>query len=373
MTGHPRGRRFLSAAAVVLLLCGVAALSVKLQRGERAAAREPSDSPSVEPSPATVLAGKVRPAPDGGVHWGAFRQDAPYARAEVEAVRELAGDWPAVLMWYQEWDGQPDFDVVSARWLQDRGIVPMVTWEPWRPPEEFADLVVEQPEFSLARIAAGDLDPYIARYALSIVKFGGPVMLRPFHEMDGFWYPWGGLVNGNTPADYVAAWHHVHDLFDAMGATNVTWVWSVNHRSVPDTEENQPAAYWPGKAYVDWIGISGFNWGDAGAGSAWKDFDSVYAERYAELVRYGKPIALTEVAAPESGGDKAAWTTDTYAAIAGHYPRVRAVIWYDKFDFADRDWRIASSPESAAAFRAAVGEAPYAGAPSALVTAARTP
>ena len=122
---------------------------------------------------------------------------------------------------------------------------------------------------------------------------------------------------------------------------------------------------------MDWIGISGFNWGSAGAGSAWKDFDSVYTERYAELLGFKKPIALTEVAAPESGGDKAAWITDTYAAIADRYPRVRAVIWYDKFDFADRDWRIASSPESAAAFKAAVGREPYAGAPSALDTATR--
>jgi hypothetical protein len=366
MTYRPRLHRLLSASSVLLIVAGGAALSVKLQVAERASA-----TPVAQGHRARPLAGKVEPAAGKRVYWGTFRQDAPYVRAEVEAVRAETGAWPAIQMWYQEWDGRPDFDVLSARWLEARGIVPMVTWEPWRPPDEFGNLVVDQSEYSLARIAAGDLDPYIARYASSIRRFGGPVMLRPFHEMDGFWYPWGGLVNGNTPAVYVAAWRHVHDLFRTMGATNVTWVWSVNHRSVPDTEENQPAAYWPGRAYVDWIGISGFNWGSAGAGSVWKSFEDVYAERYAELLTFGRPIALTEVAAAELGGDKAAWITDAFATITARYPRVRAVIWYDKLDSSERDWRIGSSPESQAAFKAAMVGPRYAGGPAALRSSAR--
>ena len=365
MIARPRLHRFLSTASVLLMIAGGAALSVKLQRAERSGPAEPVVTPAVERAP---LVGTVRPPAGAARYWGAFRQDAPYVRAEAEALRDQAGEWPAILMWYQEWEGTPDFDVASARWLQARGIVPMVTWEPWRPPDVFADLVVDQPEYSLARIADGHFDEYIARYALSIRRFGGPVMLRPFHEMDGFWYPWGGLVNHNTPRDLVAAWRHVHDVYEAMGATNVTWVWSVNHRSVPDTPENALERYWPGRDYVDWIGVSGFNWGTVGEGSVWKGFDQVFRERYEELLGFRRPIVLTEIAAPESGGDKAGWITDAYAALE-RYPRVRATIWYDKRDSTERDWRISSSPESQAAFRAVVAGPAGRGAPGALRSA----
>src|SRR5690349_24021953 len=42
-------------------------------------------------------------------------------------------------------------------------------------------------------------------------------------QMNGDWqFPWSAQLNGNTPADYIAAWRHVHDLFAQAGATNVT-------------------------------------------------------------------------------------------------------------------------------------------------------
>jgi hypothetical protein len=46
-------------------------------------------------------------------------------------------------------------------------------------------------------------------------------MLRFGHEVNGNGYPWAEGVNGNGPGDHVAAWHHVHEVFTAAGATNV--------------------------------------------------------------------------------------------------------------------------------------------------------
>src|SRR5205823_2247167 len=122
---------------------------------------------------------------------------------------------------------------------------------------------------------------------------------------------------------------------------------------VPDTPENQIQHYWPGARYVDWIGVSGFNWGLASPLSVWKGFDGVMSERYHQLLAYHKPIVLTETGAPEVGGDKARWIRDSFADMAHHYRRLRAVIWYDKRDSELRDWRIDSSPAALAAFRKA--------------------
>jgi len=41
-------------------------------------------------------------------------------------------------------------------------------------------------------------------------------------------FPWSAQLNGNSLADYAAAWRHVHDIVTRAGATNVTWVWRPN-------------------------------------------------------------------------------------------------------------------------------------------------
>jgi beta-mannanase len=272
-------------------------------------------------------------------------------------------------MWFQQWDGKPDFQVADAAWLYHAGIVPMISWEPWRPPDVHGRLVVNQTRFRLSRIADGAFDGFIRRYATQIRDYGGPVFLRPMHEMNGNWYPWAGTADGNTPAEFVAAWRHIHDVFEQVGATNVTWVWSVNNYSVPRSSDNQVAAYWPGAKYVDWIGISAFNWGPTNPPSSWHGLDVVLAPAYQQLLAFHKPMILTETAAPEVGGDKAEWITDTYSEILADYPELRGVIWYDKHDESGRDFRIDSSPAALAAFRHAVANPRWLSADAAQATA----
>lgn len=351
--GREGGGRLRGAATFVVVLAIVASgIVVGRSIGTTIEAGVAADVPT-----RTVTRAEPVLGPRAGFYWGAYRDNAPYLRSLVTDLETDAASRPALLMWYHEWHGASSFPAAEAAWLAARGTVPVVSWEPWRPPAVFGDLVVTQRRYRLSEIAGGAFDRYITRYAGEIRDYGGPLMLRPFHEMDGNWYPWGGLVNGNTPADFIAAWRHVHDLFRRAGATNVTWVWSVNHVSVPDTAANAIANYWPGDAYVDWTAISGFNWGRASPLSVWKGIDAVIGARYAELQRYGKPIALMETGAPEVGGNKAEWITDTYARLLAGYPGIDAVIWYDRRDSDARDWRIDSSGAATVAFRRAVSRA----------------
>jgi hypothetical protein len=375
--GFPSASRFgrgLSVAAIALALGGGALLGTYVLKKSPIAEHAQHATVGVRDAQGHIhLWGKILPPPTGKIYWGAFRLNAPYDTKLVSGLESEVGRRPAVLMWYQEWNGEPAFPVDEAAYLFDRGIVPMVTWEPWKPPSVFGDLVNDQPRFSLKRIVDGAWDPYITRYAREIEEYGGPVMLRPMHEMDGFWYPWSGTVQksaGNSPVEYIRAWRHIWRIFRDVGASNVTWVWSVNHVSVPDTSANQIDNYWPGKKYVDWIGFSGFNWGTASPASIWKGFDSVELDRYKQILRWNRPIALTEMGAPEVGGDKATWIKDSFKEIFDHYPQMKLVIWYDKQDSPERQWQIDSSPQSLQAFKDVIADPRVLEASAALVTAA---
>ncbi len=92
----------------------------------------------------------------------------------------------------------------------------------------------------------------LTQFARAVRALNDPVALSFGHEMNGFWYPWG--TTHTTPAEFVAAWRRIHNLFAQAGASNVIWVWNPNDIFPVPQVQLQP--YYPGNAYVDWIGIT---------------------------------------------------------------------------------------------------------------------
>lgn len=311
-----------------------------------------------------LLAGKVA-GPPTGAYLGVYVPPAPFDSGTVRAFDSLAGKGVSIVMWFQPWvaGNRNDFDTAACLEVMREGKVPMITWESWDPGNN-AKLVKnpgQQPNFKLKAILNGNYDGYIRDWARKIKQLGGPVMLRPMHEMNGDWYPWSGTTNGNSPSEYVAAWKRIHDIFRQEGATNVTWVWSINSQSVPDTPENRYAAYYPGDEYVDWTAISGFNVGTSVPNSRWNSFSSRYDRPLVYLETLPKPICIVEFGSVELGGDKAAWLTDAYSRVALR-PSVKAIVYYQAIERTpswSQDFRIDTSPKSLAAFRKAVSSEHY--------------
>jgi len=322
----------------------------------------PTATPSPNPSPEPArVAAKIPPPPRGDVYWGAFVPRA-LRRGPVARLAGAVDRMPAIVMWYADWTHRPDFPVRTARRLERRGIVPMITWEPWAHGRKARTI-------TLRGIARGRYDRYIRRFARGARAYGGPLFLRPMHEMDGNWYPWSGSRPGNSPSLFVRAWRHMHRVFDRAGATNTTWVWCVNQWSVPHTSENTIGKYWPGRRFVDWVASSAFNAGPVRPPHSWQSFDAVFGARYVQLLRFHEPIMVAEMGAPERGGDKAAWIAHAFRSLRLHYARVAAVVWYDQRDSSRPqlgDWRIGSSPKSLAVFRSAVRGARVLSAPAAV-------
>lgn len=239
---------------------------------------------------------------------------------------------------FEAWDFHNPLPIADLRAIAATGARPEITWEPWD-----AAGGVEQPRYSPARIAAGDFDRYIADWAQAAAAYGAPLLLRFAHEMTGVWYPWAPAVNGGSPEAYVAAWRHVHDLFAAAGARNVSWVWSPN---VVEGEPTTLAEVYPGAAYVDIVAVDGYNVGsDKPEWGGWKGPEQLFAATigFCSQLAPDKPLWINEIGSTEHGGDKAAWITSLFDYL--RTTRVSGVVWYDN-PVERRDYRLNSSPSS---------------------------
>ena len=147
---------------------------------------------------------------------------------------------------------------------------------------------------------------------------GGPVFIRFAHEMNHqhHAYPWSVGYNGNTAADYVAAWRRIHSIFRDAGADNVRFVWCPN----VNIQGSSPfRRFHPGDQYVDWIGLDGYNGGSGLDWGGWLTFSQVFEPSYVDLKEHRKPMVVCEVGSSEQGGDKAAWIE---VALAREIPSV---------------------------------------------------
>jgi hypothetical protein len=194
--------------------------------------------------------------------------------------------------------------------------------------------------------------------ARRVKSFGHRIFLSWGYEMNGDWNSWSGIHNNspgstNGPAKYVAAWRRIHRIFTKVGATNVTWVWTPNFEDIPSAGWNHYTKYYPGDAYVDWVGVDGYNWGTIRSWSRWTPFAAMFRSVYRDYARR-MPIMVVETGSAEKGGNKAAWTAGMWTALQYQYPRIKALVWTE----CGPDWKVESSSSSVGSFRRMSGS-PY--------------
>jgi beta-mannanase len=148
----------------------------------------------------------------------------------------------------------------------------------------------------------------------------------------------------------------MHRLFREEGATNVRWVWAVNTFTGLGGEDRSVARYYPGDDFVDWVSVTGFNWGTSNAWSEWQDVDAVLGKTYRTLARFGKPVMVSELGTVGTGGNSSAWVGATMRRLRAEYPLVKAVVWFDARYPGGIDFRLGSREGAALA---AVTSTPY--------------
>ena len=307
-----------------------------------------------------------------GPQFNAQGERPPYNMEGADTFEALTGKPMSLMQFSLPWafcDTTPctfrAFPTAQMEAIRQRGAIPVFGWASYSQP-----LSENEPDFKLAKIAAGDYDSFIRQWAQDARAWGHPFFLQFDWEMNlnGVW-PYVESQSGNQPGDYVKAWRHVHDIFRQEGATNATWAWCPNIEY--DGSAKPLSRLYPGDAYVDWTCIDGYNWGTDLDG--WKSFPAMFGPTYdvVQSIAPDKPMLIGETASSEHGGDKAAWIKDMLQTqLPRNFPNVKAFVWFEQNDTSlGVDWRIETSQAAQDAFSAGIRKSYYAGNDFADVTA----
>jgi Glycosyl hydrolase family 26 len=281
---------------------------------------EPSSPPpahaSLPPSPASYL--------------GVYETGAPPDYHPIAGFGKAAGKLPNMVGYYSGW-AEP-FAAKFARQAHAHGAIPYVQIDPTLA--------------SVSKIATGAYDIYLRTYADSVRKFGHAVVIGFGHEMNAPWYSWGyGHV---PPATFIAAWRHIVTLFRGQGADNVTWLWTVNQDRVGT---GAVAAWWPGAAYVTWVGIDGYYFRPSDT------FASVFGRTIGQVrIFTDKPILLSETSVSPRAGQFVK-INNLFAGMRQY--ETLGLVWFDiaqRGSFRGQDWRIEGDAPAEAAFQLGISE-----------------
>jgi mannan endo-1,4-beta-mannosidase len=122
----------------------------------------------------------------------------------------------------------------------------------------------------------------VATYLKKLQNAHVPVLWRPYHEMNGNWFWWGGRTGKYSTR---ALYRQIYDrLVKYHKLKNLIWVWSVDR---PNKPEMQFSNFYPGNDYLDILALDVYG----------SDFKQEYYDSLVALSK-GKPLVLGEVGNP---------------------------------------------------------------------------
>jgi hypothetical protein len=250
----------------------------------------------------------------------------------IDRFSAQTGKHPAIWQFFSNWGDATNWWFPSTQQARSRPMVHMTTGQ------------LGHEAISPRGIAMGDGDGFLVSLNRSIAASGQITYVRLMAEMDGHWNPYcafnpNGTSRGpsHSTAMFRQAWRRavlivrggpvaninfqldklhlppMHGARDALPQVPVSFLWVPQVSGAPDIPANAPSAYWPGAAYVDWVGT---------------DFYSKFPN-WAGLQRfydhsYGKPFAFGEWAL--WGGDNPGFVHKLFAWARSH-KRVRMLLY----------------------------------------------
>jgi beta-mannanase len=283
--------------------------------------------PTNPPTGGGGVSGKL--VPGSGALWG--------SSSVSDSLESTLGRRFDISHTYHDWDDQFPDSGEQAR--SSRGTTLFINWTP----RFYGTTRIVQ----WSSIASGSQDAQIDATASRVKAFGRPMFLA-FHTE-----PEPDVGQYGSAANFVAAWRHIHDRFQAKGVGNVVWVWNVTGSS--GWYNLYKGGLYPGDAYVDWIGWDPYNWYTC-HNNGWISFGDKVAPGYKWFTDNGfgdKPFMLSEYGSREMPGNPAAkadWFKGIVPALT-KLPNLKAVVYFNNGTANPGcDWRVNTTSEALSAF-----------------------
>ncbi|WP_141692380.1 stalk domain-containing protein [Paenibacillus pectinilyticus] len=289
--------------------------AVKLQRADQIRTtvelyREENNESIVQQlsDPKGAQLAKFEPA--YGTYLGVYSEQDPKVGNIFTKMASEYGKKHAIYLAYAHW-GQ-SFPATYAKRAKEAGGALQIAWEP---------------DDGLDPVADG---AYLRNWAREAKVAGIPIFLRFAGEMNGAWVKWHG-----NPAQYIAKFRMLHDVF-AAEAPNVAMVWSPG-----DVPANDIDPYYPGDAYVDWVGVSlyiePYENGDPSLPSMLATSNVERLTRLYNTYASRKPLMLSETGVPHyshsADEDYTEWAKlnlqRLYEIMPYKYPRLKAITYFN--------------------------------------------
>ena len=292
----------------------------------------------VNPGYSQLAPAPKKPGPSGPVYaplpatpaayLGVYEQDIPHSYQLVDEFAQSVGRQPNIVLCYAGWGSS--FHTSFADIALEHKSTMLIDLDP-------TDVPVRS-------IADGMQDSYLRSYAQEVRAFGHAVIISFAHEMNGNWYQWGWTHT--SPKTWRRAWRHIVTVFRQVGADNVTWLWSVNGVAAG---EGPIRDWWPGAAYVTWIGV------DSYYNAAADDFHSQFLPTIENIRTFSNsPILIAETAVGPLAG-QAAKIPGLFAGVRHNH--LLGFVWFDVAQHQGiyhQDWRLEGQPRAIFAFRHAM-------------------
>lgn len=288
-------------------------------------------------SPSGDTSGPPGLTPVKGAYFGThFSASLPDRRARIRQLERDLGLPFTIDHVYYRWDDK--FPAKYDRWTLSRGRMLFVNWTTHTdmgPPVKFSD------------ITSGDLDDVIDARARNVAALDERVLIGFAHE-PGALIGVGGSKSG-TESEYVEAWQHVVSRFDAAGASNVSWVWTL---TAFEFTSGDPVRFYPGDDVVDWVGVDGYvNIKCPWLNVPWSSWTNVFGAANDFAVSRGKPLIVAEFGLredPDHRERKADWLRASIGEIA-RMKSLKAVVSFNSE--ADCASYLVTSPAALRAYR----------------------
>jgi mannan endo-1,4-beta-mannosidase len=190
---------------------------------------------------------------------------------------------------------------------------------------------------SVAAIANGHYDSYLTSFGAALKKFHQKIVFSFGHEMNGRWYPWGYT---HVPAKtFIRAWRHIHHEFVQAGAKNVVWLYTYN---AVGPGVAQVSHYWPGKGYVNWVGLDGHYIAPTAT------FNTVFGATFKQIQKVTKDPVLISETAIRPGPQRPAQIRNLYSTVRKRKGML-GVVWFELK--ARYRWQLEGRPSAITAFR----------------------